>query len=169
MKKSLQIFLVSILFIGALLTPVFAVGDNTIRENIGENISLRCDNITNRIELIILKYNNNKDRHIERYKNISQTLSELITTLESNGYDVKQLQEDVDQLNVYIKEFTTEYSKFIEQLELSQEYACANSEGDFRRTVENARSYLLQARETALDIRILINDEIRTDLEDLKN
>ena len=169
MKKALQIFLISMLSIGALLTPVFAVGDNTFRENIEENISLRCDNITNRIELIILKYNNNKDRHIERYQNISETLSELITTLESNGYDVKQLQEDVDQLNVYIKEFSTEYSNFVEQLELSQEYACANSEGDFRRTVENARSYLLQARETALDIRILINDEIRTDLEDLKN
>ena len=169
MKKALQIFLISMLSIGALLTPVFAVGDNTFRENIEENISLRCDNITNRIELIILKYNNNKDRHIERYQNISKTLSELITTLESNGYDVKQLQEDVDQLNVYIKEFSTEYSNFVEQLELSQEYACANSEGDFRRTVENARSYLLQARETALDIRILINDEIRTDLEDLKN
>ena len=169
MKKTIQIFLVSILSIGALLTPVFAVGDNTVRENIKENISVRCENITNRIELIVLKYNNNRDRHIERYENISQTLSELITTLESNGYDVKQLQEDVDQLNVYIKEFSTDYSNFIEQLELSQEYACANSEGDFRRTVENARSYLLQARETALDIRILINDEIRADLEDLKN
>lgn len=169
MKKGLKIFSLAILLTAALLTPVYAIGDNEFRTTVENNIAVRCNSITNRIELIITKYDVNHQRHVQRYQNISTNISELITKLNAQGYDTKALQEDLDQLDAYINEFSEEYASFVQSLKLSQSYACANSEGDFRRAVEEARGYLLKARETSLDIRILINDEIRGDLNALKN
>lgn len=88
-----------------------------------------------------------------RIENISKNLSTLITELEDQGYDIQDLKEDTAKLNEYIKDFSYEYSLYVNELREAQDYVCGNSEGEYRNSVQNARGYLLQARETSLDIR----------------
>ena len=169
MNKILKTVLLSFGILAILVTPVLAVADGQVRTTVTNNIAARCDIITNKIDLIITKYDVNKEKHITRYQNIYNSVNELSVKLEKNGYDVTELNTDLKTLDQYIKEFSTEYTAFVDQLRASQQYACANSEGEFAKSVASARSYLLQARETTLSIRILVNDEIRADLQAIKN
>ena len=135
------------------------------REEIQEE---RADTIQKRIELIITRFDNNKDRHIEVYQKTKVRLKEIADALEAEGYDVVKIRGDYRELDLKIKKAATDYAAFIKKLEEAAELEPGASDGQFAATIQEARSLLRVFREDILDIRHFYQTVIRKDLEDLK-
>ncbi len=142
------------------LSPILAQESTPVRDR----ISNRCTLVTERVNLITTRYEQNRQRHIERYQNIYKRVSDLVSKLESKGYDVSKLKTDLVQLNTMTQTFAQEYNSVMVELNNSKNHACGNSEGDFRQAITNAKNNLVKARETALEIRVLVNDQIKPEL-----
>lgn len=145
--------------------PVQAATSNLLSNQQIEN---RCNLITQRVDLIINKYNTTKKLHLERYQNIKTRVEKLTTNLGAKGFDVSKLQTDLQQLNSLILTFSNQYQSFIGQLTESKSLVCGNGSGDYKAKVQESRATLLTARETSLDIRALINNTIRPDIQALR-
>ena len=133
------------------------------REEIQED---RADTVQKRIELIITRFDNNKDRHIETYKRVASNLKEIADALEAEGYDLTKVRGDYRELDLKIKKAATDYAAFIKKLEEAAEIE--PGDGQFAATIGEARSLLRVFREDILDIRHFYQTVIRKDLEDLK-
>ncbi|MBU4240369.1 MAG: hypothetical protein KKE43_02595, partial [Actinobacteria bacterium] len=127
-----------------------------------------ADTVQKRIELIITRFNNNKDRHIETYKRVKTRLEEIADALEAEGYDVTKIRQDYQTLDSKIVKAATDYAAFIKKLEEAAELAPGAGGGQFAQVLGEARSLLRVFREDILDIRHFYQTVIRKDLEDLK-
>lgn len=134
------------------------------REEIQED---RADTVQKRIELIITRFNNNKERHIEAYQKTKARLKEIADALEAEGYDVDKIRSDYQELDLKIKKAATDYAAFIKKLEEAAQIE--PGDGQFAATIGEARSLLRVFREDILDIRHFYQTVIREDLEDLKD
>lgn len=135
------------------------------REEVTEE---RADTLQKRIELVITRFNNNKERHIAAYNKVKSQLGEIADALEAKGYDVVKIKGDYRELDLKIKKAATDYAAFIKKLEEAAELAPGASDGQFAQVLAQARSLLRVFREDILDIRHFYQTVIRKDLQDLK-
>ena len=128
----------------------------------------RCELVTKRIQDTITKFDTNKDKHIEQYKNIHDRVADLITKLKAKGYDVTKLQEDLTVLDTKRQAFVDAYTDFVNGLKAAQDFECGKSNGDFKSAVESARGHFTSAREISLDIRTFILGTLKVDIQAIK-
>lgn len=154
-----------ILVIVAMLLAVPALASaqsNTFpRERITDNA---CDRVNTRIETIISRYNDQKDRHIKRYEEIYQKLSSVAAKHDGS----QKLKADLQKLNDLTKRFASEYTRFVDELRASQQFTCGKSDGQFRAKVASSRAILKQAKYIAVSAKELIRTDIKNDLQELK-
>jgi len=168
-RTTLTVILVMVIMV---TTTVVAAGAfqqspaDEVKERREEIQEERADTVQKRIELIITRFNNNKDRHIETYKRVSSTLKEIADALEAEGYDLTKVRGDYRELDLKIKKAATDYAAFIKKLEEAAEIE--PGDGRFAATIQEARSLLRVFQEDILDIRHFYQTVIRKDLEDLK-
>lgn len=144
-----------------------------VRENIqnrvDEYVEGRCARVSERVDNRIRKYDENKQRHIDNYDRITNNVSDTVAKLESEGYDVTEVKNDLTELNSMILEFANGYTEFINTLRGSKNFACGNSEGEFRARIEESRNQLEDVRANTTEIKNFIQDVLREDLEELKD
>jgi len=158
----------------SIISTVNAQGSNVVALNTTsaltqQRVQARCDLINSRVDTRITRFNQNKERHIERYQNIKTNVTNLITYLKGKGYDTTKLEADLAQFNSMVLEFGTDYSSFITKLEASKQYTCGSSDGQFIAKVDESRAQLTVARNQAKEIKLFIANTLRPDLKDLKN
>lgn len=128
----------------------------------------RCDVIGERVRNKLSRFEQNKDDHVARYKRVRNRLEEIVRDLADKGYDVSKLQEDLATMDTMIREYAQLYVDFIESLENTQEYACGDSEGDFREALARSRTLLRQVRQKRQELRRFYGEEIRQDIKALR-
>jgi methionine synthase II (cobalamin-independent) len=138
-------------------------------ENTQNRIQNRCEVVTSRVDIITTRYNQNKERHISRYQKIATTVQNLIAKLEDKGIDTSELKKDLATFVNMKSEFVRSYVDFIENLETSKTHACGNSQGQFANEITNARRNLLSTREKSLEIKLFIINELRPDIESIRD
>lgn len=136
---------------------------------LGPVAQAKCNLVTSRVELLTTRYNNNKDRHIAVYQKAKDRVTELVAKLETKGYDVAKLKTDLQTWDGQIKNIGTQYSEFIAELNKSKQYACGQSQGDFKAALQAARVQLADVRQASLDARNFYQSTIRADLTAIKN
>ena len=170
-RTALTVFLVIVIMV---TTTVVAVGAfqqsraDEVKERREEVQEERADTVQKRIELIITRFDNNKERHIAAYNKVKSQLKEIADALEAEGYDVVRIRGDYRELDLKIKKTATDYAAFIKKLEEAAELEPGASGGQFAQVLQEARSLLRVFREDILDIRHFYQTVIRKDLEDLK-
>ncbi len=165
MRDSILKVLMVIVLMTSFTLPTFA--QETTTQTRQEKVAQRCELITQRISVITTKYDTNKQRHIQRYERIAEKVTELVKKLEAKDIDVAKLKQYLSQIVELKKEFVSEYTQFIDSLKQAQTYVCGNSEGDFKLKVQEAKSHLLKAREASLEIRVIINDQLKPELKSI--
>jgi uncharacterized coiled-coil DUF342 family protein len=151
--------------------PVYAANPsitpktNQIVQEIQEK---RCTRISSFIDTRIERYNENKDRHIQNHKRILEKIQNLVTSLQSKGFDVNQLKSDFNSLNALTNSFAFEYANFIGILENAKQLGCGESEGAFKTKMDESRVALKTSRDKAQEIWKYINTVIRKDLNELR-
>ena len=134
----------------------------------------RCDVIENRIAVQVARYENNAQKHTARYERMIARLNALVARLQADDVDTTELEAAIAVLDEKIQLFAHNAASYIESLRATQDFACGESEGDFREALAESRSLLQILRENAVDIRTywqetlrpLITELVSTDTEE---
>ena len=129
----------------------------------------RARRITERIETIIARFNNNKDRHIAAYEAVKTRLGQIVTELASKGYDVTKLKSDLQEFDGLVVKFGQDYATFISLLQATEQYAPHASQGQFLTALDQARAQLRVVRQDSLDARNYYQTVIRPDVQAVRN
>lgn len=166
--KSKKFIIFSLVFSLLLFMGVFFAKATTKKEFLEQRIKQKCSLVTSRVELIITRYDNNKERHIKRYKKAIERLKNANQKLKELGCNTSKVESDYQKLNSMIIEFAKEYNAFIEYLRNTQNYICGESHGDYLKSLNQARNQLMVARQISLNARNFYQSTIRKDLLGLK-
>jgi hypothetical protein len=127
----------------------------------------RAEQIQQRIDLVIARFNNNKERHVATYNAMKAKVQEVISTLAAQGYDVAKLTADLQTWDQMIVKFAQDYVSFIGLLEAVRAYAPYESQGQFASALEQARAQLRVCRQDSLDMRLFYQQTIRADIAEV--
>lgn len=135
----------------------------------GKWLEQRGEMLQQRIELLIARFENNKERHVEAYNRAKEKVKQLLESLQAKGYDVSKLAQDLQTWDAMIVKFAQDYAAFIAKLKELSELAVGDSEGQFRAGLQEARQLLRQVQQDAMDIRLYYQQTIRSDIQDLRD
>lgn len=164
-KRAVIVVTVSSALLMTFAMPVLA--ENTPSTG-GARLQQRCTQATQRIETTVARYNNNKDKHVQQYKDLAARLSALGEKLIAKGYDISKLQADGKILNDKIAKFASDYADVISKLEATKQYACGTSQGAFKQALKTAQDQLKIVKADSVDIRNYYQTVIRPDVQAIR-
>lgn len=135
-----------------------------VQEQREERREQRAESIGQRVELVIARFENNCQRHINTYNAVKAECAELIGYLEGKGYDCGRLKTDLQTWDQMIVKAARDYASFIGLLRAAQAHDPLASRGQFKAAVEQARAQLRVFRQDVLDVRHYYQTVIRSDI-----
>jgi hypothetical protein len=167
--KRIAIILAVCLAAAMLLTAVAAVGQTfprgtTPAERQQERQHQASAQIKERIDLIIARFNNNKDRHIAVYNATRAKVVEIVTAMTAKGYDTTKLQSDLQTWDQMVQKAAADYATFISLLQSAEQFTPLESGGQFWNAINQARAQLRVFRQDSLDVRSEYQTVIRPDV-----
>ncbi len=170
MKKSaLAVALVALCLL--LAAPIAVAQEQQEQQGEGRSgqwLERRGEMLRQRIELLVTRFENNEERHMEAYNRAKEKVKQLLETLQDKGYDVSRLAQDLAAWDAMIVEFAKDYAAFIAELKELEGLAVGQSEGQFRSGLQEARQLLMKVHQDALDIRLFYQKTIRADIQEIK-
>ena len=107
-------------------------------------------------------------KHQEKYLRIKSRIENLIGKLESHGCDVSEIKDDLTTLDSLLTDLANAWRQFRDALYGTQEFACGESEGQFRAQVQASHSELAGVKQAAQALRNFVKGELKADLQTLK-
>lgn len=138
-------------------------------ENREERKEKRCENVEKRVQTRINRYENNHSRHVKILENMEARLAKVITLFDEKGLDVSKLEADTATLSDMIDDVVATHETFVGELGKSENYACGESEGEFKKQLSKARRVLPEVKEGIEQIRTFYKDTIRPEILDLRS
>lgn len=123
-----------------------------------------AQNLQQRIDLVITRFNNNKDRHIAAYNRAKAEVEQIVTTLGAKGYDVSKLKTDLVTWDQMVVKAAGDYAAFISKLEATKAFTPGQAGGQFAAALADSRAALVLARQDFLDVRTFYQTTIRPDV-----
>lgn len=133
-----------------------------------EKLEQRCSIVEEKINIKVSRFENNKVRRVNAYNNLRNRVSKFIDKLSSQGYDVSKLKSDLVTLDEKIKKFSSDYASYITLLKSTKDYACGQSEGQFKGKLSEARKQLQIVHQSALEVRSYFQGTIRPDIQAIR-
>lgn len=142
------------------------VGPNDVRERNRERF---CSNIKPKLDARWQRYYQNRSNQLERIQQALLILQERIDYFNSKGLDTSELQKDLETLTKLVEEYKDAYSSFLSLLEEVKNLDCKNYENEFLPKLKQVKDAWLVVRAKREVIRNFYLNEIRPNLESLRN
>ncbi len=139
-----------------------------LQERKDERTEQLCENVTNRIENKIKAFENHRDTRVSHYADLITRLNEIATKLEGKGYDVTELKASIAELETMVNDYVSLYADFIAQLSETQEFACGESDGEFKTALQDSKNAWELVKEKRQEIREFYANEIREVIKELR-
>jgi len=123
--------------------------------------------ITEHIQTVIARFNNNEERHIAAYQAVKAKVVEIVTIMTAKGYDTAKLSADLATWDQMVVKAGQDYAAFIASLNNAIQFAPYSSQGQFLTAIEQSRAQLRVYRQDALDVRHEYQTVIRPDVQAL--
>lgn len=150
-------------------TPAFAAPRDKVPTLIEKREEARCEGVVRRIDNRITAYNNTAERHLNQYRKATERAIALADRLDAKGYDTGTVRADAQILNEKITKAAQDYTNFIAKLEEAKAQDCGDSQGVFRKTMEQSRELLKTFRADVADIRNFIRTVLHPDIKALRS
>jgi len=135
----------------------------------------RCAKIEERIKNRTEWFNGSKEKHGKVYANLLSRIDKFIAKFEAFNANpanttkidqakIDKLKADRDILAKMITDFKTAYADYFTKLKGTNNYTCGHSEGEFRASLVDAKTYLKTVRDNAAAIRKYVRETILPDL-----
>ncbi|GIW69435.1 MAG: hypothetical protein KatS3mg101_0182 [Patescibacteria group bacterium] len=127
---------------------------------------LACTVISSSINDKLETFSNSETKHLETYTKILDRLSQMIDKWESWGYDVSEIEADLDYIEELVNEYKEDYNDFVSKLTAAKN-ACGNT--DYNTKLTAAKNALKELRGDVVNIRTFYQTELRPDILALKS
>jgi septation ring formation regulator EzrA len=169
-KSALIAALAAALLIASLAPAALAQQEGeSPRERVSERLQERWEKVRQRLELIITRFENNKERHVKVYNEMKAKVRQLLEQMQEKGLDVSKLSQDLAAWDEMIKRFASDYAALMETLKQMCELEGDKVEEDFRRMIQEAREQLRKVHQDVMEIRLFYQKTIRSDIQDLRS
>jgi|GEM_PF-3498242 len=128
-----------------------------------------CERIENRIRTRINRYENNQQKDRNVFEGMIERLERLITVFETKGLDTADLEDDLTTLKEKVANLNQAHQDFIDSLKETQQYACGQSDGQFRNKLGESRRVIAEVKEAIRDIRQFYAGTVRVHLLQIRN
>lgn len=128
--------------------------------------AVKCAKITSKIDEKINKYNSNADH--PRLLKLQTRLSEIISKIKAKGYDTATLEADLATLKTKTDSCRTAYGQFIAKLGATKNFACGQSQGQFKAALQAGKTQMESTRAACKDARSFISTVLKPDLKALR-
>jgi len=169
-KSILVVALAAALMIASLAPAALAQqeGENP-RERVSERLQERWEKVQQRLELIITRFENNKERHIKVYNEMKAKVQQLLEQMQEKGLDVSKLSQDLAAWDEMIRRFASDYAALMETLKKLCSLEAGEAEQEFRPLIQEAREQLRKVHQDVMEIRLFYQKTIRSDIQDLRS
>jgi DNA repair exonuclease SbcCD ATPase subunit len=128
-----------------------------------------CEKRQGKIEEKIVKFEERKVKHMEAYNNLQDRLEKLSDRLSSKGYDVTDLDADINILEEKISQFETDFTAAYEKMKEAKKYMCDNHTSvENKNEIKSARDLIKKVRQDSIEIRSYYKNTIRLDILAIK-
>ena len=143
-----------------------------IKENRKENReqvkARKCEGVESRIRTRVGRYENKKEQHKRVFDKIVSRIETLVEKFEESDLNVSQLKTDLETFKGMVADLHEEHDSLIKGLKETQEQACGESEGEYRKQLGEARRMVPEVRAELTNVRDYYKTVIRVDILDLR-
>lgn len=134
-----------------------------------EMVEQRCEVLEKRFETRIARYENNQ-AGVERLRErVVALVEKVIEKAKEEGLETAAVERALEEFKALIAEAEAVYAEHISELSQTQEYACGESEGQFKSRLEEARATLKEVRDAVLAARSYYQTELKPALQALRS
>lgn len=139
----------------------------TRQTNVQQRVADRCAVIDSRTSLIVTRYEQNYPRHVEGYQKMGAIARELMVEVQAQAVDTAKLAAALTTLDTKVMTLSQQSQAVIDQLKVAEQYACGESQGQFKTEMQKARQLAQAAQRTMLEARSAYN-AVRAEILALK-
>lgn len=165
MKKSTFVF--ATVAASLLLTGVVSAQRSAAMEQKWQRVN-RCNVIQGNVDKRLKNFETKRLKHNEQYEKMYDHVSDLVTKMENEGYDVSQPKIDLVQLKSLIAKYNSDYALYLGDLRDTKEFTCGRSEGEFKAKLGIARTQLKVVHDDSVAVRTFWAKTIKPELVGLK-
>lgn len=129
--------------------------------------SVRCAQVTKIIDNKIKRFNSGQDHPL--LQNFYDKLGKLIADFKAKNYDTGKLETDQAILKTKMDGCKSAFGLFIDKLQATKNFACGESQGQFRTALQAAVSEMVKAQAACKDARSFIGTVVKADLKSLRS
>jgi len=148
----------------------------TMRDKFTEE---RCARIEEKIKNRTEWFSGSKEKHASVYTNLLNRIDKFIARFEAfnanpanttkiDSEKIQKLKDDRAHLADLITNFKSSFADYFTKLKGAENFTCGHSEGEFRSSLLDARTYLKTVHENAAAIRIYVRETILPDFLAIK-
>jgi hypothetical protein len=131
--------------------------------------SKRCEQTQAQFNARINRYEDNKDKHTDRYRNLIQKISDFLDRAESRGCDVSSVKMDIQADKQKVEELITQFHAaqrmFTNTMQNTRSLACSpENSAETRQMFQESRQNSQEVRQAAQAIQTYITKTMRPKL-----
>lgn len=130
-----------------------------------EKLKLRCNVAQERLKALSTRVGTVQEKRTTAYTSINKTLEDLNTALKVANVTTATLETQSKELKAKTDAFATDFSAYKQAVEDSAAVDCAQDPLAMKSAIEEARNYHTKLVQEVADIRIYINNVIKTTLK----
>lgn len=138
-----------------------------VQTNVQQRVEDRCATVDSRTALIISRYEQNYPRHVEGYQKMSQVAYQLMAEVQVQGLDTAKLAAALTTLDTKVASLSEQSQAVVAQLQVAEQYACGESQGQFKAEMQKGRQLAQTAQKTMQEVRSASNT-VRAEILALK-
>ena len=162
-------FATALITIVVLSAPTAALAQDasptTLKDRVVEN---RCQRVTTRVENTTNRLTGSENVRQNRHQKVIDHLNTIITKVEAAGINADKLKADLTELTAKRDTWQTEYTKLLEKLAATKQFACGNSEGQFVAAVKAARDQRLVMHQANLAFWNYVRTTVKPDIKAIR-
>ncbi|MDD3607898.1 MAG: hypothetical protein PHQ20_03855 [Candidatus Moranbacteria bacterium] len=134
-----------------------------------EALEEKCKNVETRIDTQVQRFQVNQQNRKNAYEQIENKIENLISNLKKQGVETTDLEEAFGRFKEQLQTFYAEHERVMNQLQTTKQYACGESQGQFKDELQKARQQLKIAHRERLELRNQFVSELRPALLQLRS
>lgn len=128
-----------------------------------------CTTVTNHITNLTNRLTNDDTIRQNRHQKVIDRLNAIIAKLEASNIDVTKLKADVAALIQKKNTWYSAYTTLLDDLNATKQYACGNSQGQFKTAVQTARTQRQTMHTANMDFWTYVENTVRPDLKAIRS
>lgn len=138
------------------------------QDSTNRGVLAMCESVESKVKESVNKHEQSRERLRLLYQKRKENIEEMLIRLEGKGYNVAKIEADLQQMVSLMSRFSEQYNAYIGLLKETRDYACGQSEGQFKDKLVQSRNQLKNVHMVSAEMRTFFSGTLKLHLLELK-